>query len=120
VYLFIAFMALLAWHVTEHLLDRKERRELLNRVMSKNYQEFEYYDKKYPTDIKEMEELRDEARDARKTQPLKDSDFEQDIPKDVAKFLDATETDWRPDEVDVDKIKEMIDGQHPLDAEDRD
>lgn len=107
-YLFIAFMALLAWHVASELLNRKERKDLLNRVMSKNYQEYQYYETKYPEDVKEVVQLRDEARDSRGTTPLTEENFSKPLDPEVKQFLESTEVDWNPEEVDVDKLKEML------------
>lgn len=107
-YFFFAFMALLAWHIASELINRKERKDLLNRVMSKNYQEYQYYETKYPADVEEVVKLRDEARDSRETTPLTEENFSKPLDPEVKQFLESTEVDWNPEEVDVDKLKEML------------
>ncbi len=107
-YLFIAFCAVFLYHVYSEEKNRRERKDLLNRIMSKNYQEYEYYDKKYPADVKEVEAIREEARDIRGTSPMTEQDFEKPLDPEVKQFLESTEVDWNPEEVDVDKLKEML------------
>jgi hypothetical protein len=111
VYLVIAFLAVFAWHIASELLNRKERKDLLNRVMSKNYQEYEYYAKKYPEDVKEVTQLREEARAVRGESPMTEQDFAKPIDPDVEQFLASTEVDWNPEEVDVDRLKEMLNSE---------
>jgi hypothetical protein len=114
VYLFGAFIAVFVWHVVSTLLDRKERHELLDRVMSKNYQEFEYYNKKYPVDVEEVVKVREEAREVRKESPFTEQDFDKPVDDDVKQFLASTETDWNPEEVDVEKLKKMLRSEDDL------
>lgn len=111
-YLFIAFCAVLVWHIADSLLSRKERRELLNRIMSKNYQEYEYYAQKYPEDVKEVTKIRDEAREVRGASPMTEQDFEKPLDPEVKQFLESTEVDWNPEEVDINKLKEMLDARN--------
>jgi hypothetical protein len=108
VYLFIAFCAVLLWHIASELLNRKERKELLDRIMSKNYQEYEYYKEKYPVDVEEVVKVRDEARNVRAQSPMTEQDFEKPLDPEVKQFLESTEVDWNPEEVDVAKLKEML------------
>lgn len=55
-----------------YLLERKERREILNRFMAKDLKEYSYYDKKFKKDIVEETKIEDEARQER-------DDFRKDI-----------------------------------------
>lgn len=48
-----------------YLLERKERREILNRFMAKDLKEYSYYDKKFKKDIVEETKIEDEARQER-------------------------------------------------------
>ena len=59
-----------------YLIERKERRELLNRIMAKDLKEYNYYDKKFKQDIVEEKKIEDEARQERE-------DFREDIKKDA-------------------------------------
>lgn len=72
-FLLIALAMLIA--VGVYFLERRERREILNRFMAKDYKEYNYYDAKFKKDIKEEEEINIEARKERE-------DFREDIKKD--------------------------------------
>jgi hypothetical protein len=97
--------ALLGWLIVSDLLNRHERIKLLNRVMAKNYQEFEYYDKKYEGDLKEVEALRDESRDGRVEEIQANEELED---KDNRKIMDAFDEDWANDEIDKTKIADIV------------
>jgi dipeptidase len=81
-----------------------ERRKLLNRIMATDYEQFEYYDKKFSKDIKEVEKIRDEAREERK---LSDNTFVEDAElldeEDAKKLVDGWDEDWSGD---LRKVKE--------------
>jgi len=62
-FLLVAFALLIA--VGVYLLERQERRELLNRFMAKDFKEYSYYDKKFKKDITEETKIEDEARKER-------------------------------------------------------
>ena len=72
-FLLVAIALLIA--VGVYLLERRERREILNRFMAKDYKEYNYYDTKFKKDVKEEEEINIEARKERE-------DFREDIKKD--------------------------------------
>lgn len=55
-----------------YLIERKERRELLNRIMAKDLKEYSYYDRKFKKDIIEETKIENEARQER-------DDFREDI-----------------------------------------
>ena len=57
-----------------YLIERKERRELLNRIMAKDLKEYSYYDRKFKKDIVEETKIEKEARQERE-------DFREDIKK---------------------------------------
>ena len=50
----------------EQKAARKERDKLLDRIMAKNYEQYEYYEKKYEKDLDEVEKLREEEHTERK------------------------------------------------------
>jgi len=62
-FLLIAIALLLAAGV--YLLERRERRELLNRFMAKDYKEYNYYEGEHKKDVKEKVKISKEARDER-------------------------------------------------------
>lgn len=110
-YLFVAFMTLLVWYVIDTMLARRERSKLLDRLMARDYREYMYYDRKYPHDLKELELMRAEDRQLRAESPYREQTLEEEVPAEVKRFLDSTESDWKADEVDIEKIKEVIHGK---------
>lgn len=85
----------------------KQVDKLLNRLMAKSYQEFEYYDKKFKGDIDEVEALRSEARNERDkergVEPLNDV-FREEVADEFAAKL---EEDWSDEELDAKAIRKM-------------
>jgi cell division protein FtsL len=62
---FLLFVAILVIEVFFRFLNRRDTKELLNRIMAKDYKEYEYFEKKYEKDVKEEENIREEARKER-------------------------------------------------------
>jgi ABC-type bacteriocin/lantibiotic exporter with double-glycine peptidase domain len=85
----------------------QERSKMLNRLMSRNYQEYEYYDKIVPEEVDEIKKLREEARGIRKTEDeeakIQDARYQAEIDQ-----LKQFEEEWNPEEVDLEKLKENI------------
>lgn len=93
----------IVWNAVSSILHTKERKTLLNRVMARNYEEFKYYEEKYPEDIKEVKKIRAETREER--EELKEE------PLDEAKALEFEqhlEEDWNPEELDLETIKKGL------------
>lgn len=93
----------MAWNAISSILHAKERKTLLNRVMARNYEEFKYYEEKYPGDVKEVKGLREEARIEReetKKEPLDEVKTKE--------FTQNLEEDWDSEEMDLEKIKEGL------------
>lgn len=80
---------------------RKERDKLLNRIMSKNYEQYEYYEKKYDKDLDEVEKLREEDHADRKE--FEEQDITQPVDTKATKFLENLEEDWDESELDLPK-----------------
>lgn len=101
-------VGLFGWNVISDLLARHERERLIDRIMAKDYQEFEYYDKKYQGDLDEVEKLRDEDRKIRKEDK---EAFAEDVKLDdkTKRYLEGMESDWSPVELDTKKLKEIAD-----------
>lgn len=64
-YSFLLIIIALLMVVGVYLLERRERRELNNRFMAKDYKEYNYYEKKFDRDVEEEENIRVEARKER-------------------------------------------------------
>jgi len=101
--LYIGAIVFLCW------LFYLERKSLLNRIMARNLQEYEYHDKMYEKDIKEAEKLRNEAREERDV----DKEIKEEIDlkyKKEKEVLAKMEEDWSEEEVDFEKLRERING----------
>lgn len=85
------------WH-------RKEKKDLLSRIMARNFQEYEYYNKAFKEEVGEMGKLRDEARDNRKTEEAE----EEITPREKLNTLDSFDEDWDEDDIDMAKLKERV------------
>lgn len=103
---FLGFILVLVWHVIDEQLNRRERDKLLNRIMAKDYQEYEYYDKKYKGDLREVKALRDESRKDRATE--EDDQAAASVGDKVEKVMAALEEDWAPGEIDETKIEDIL------------
>jgi len=87
----------------------------MNRIMSIDYKEYQYYDKKFPEDVREVVRLREREDRAVQAQikgrekgTLQDIGDTEVIPKEVEQFLANSESDWAPEEIDIVKAKELI------------
>lgn len=89
------------WH-------NKEKKIMLNRCMARNYQEYEYYNKAFKGEVKEMEKLRDEARDDRQVEEME----EEVTPREEANILGSFDEDWDKDDIDMPKLKEKVERKH--------
>ena len=98
---FIGFIGL-------EILHYFERKKLLSRIMSKTYQEYEYYDKVFPKEAKEQEKLREEAREVRKIEREETIEMEEEYGPKPNKELGDMEENWGSQEVDIVKLKEII------------
>jgi len=96
-------VALVVGYLVSELSHRRTEATLLNRIMAKNYQEFEYYEKKYDKDLKELDHLRDESRDERKNEAMEEPVFSEMGNTNLSGF----EEDWEEEEVDKVALKKQ-------------
>jgi hypothetical protein len=59
-------ISLLVLYVVSEVFHRRERSQLLNRLMARDLPQFQYYETKFKKDVAEVEAVREEARDERK------------------------------------------------------
>ena len=59
-------IALIALFIISEAFNRLERTKLVNRIMAKDYAQFQYYETKFKKDVAEVEATREEAREERK------------------------------------------------------
>ena len=97
-FLGIGFLATLAWAVVKDAIAQRRVDKLLNRIMAKHYEEFKYYEEKYPEDLKELQTMRAESRVEQK-EVVEHELFENDE-IDLAQF----EEDWAASELDQSKL----------------
>jgi hypothetical protein len=73
-YILIAVLVLFA---ISEVFNRRERAKLLNRVMARDYAQFQYYETKFKKDVAEVEAVREESREERK-EAKKEAEEEDD------------------------------------------
>jgi len=59
-------IAVIALYVISEVFNRRERGKLLNRLMARDFAQFNYYETKFKNDVKEVEAVREETREERK------------------------------------------------------
>jgi len=91
----MALGALFIWHVISELLHRKERQGLEDRLMARNFDEFKYHQVSL---IPRTEALTPSKKDA-----MGDEDR-----KRIEAFVSQTEEDWAPEEIDLERLPEVI------------
>lgn len=93
--------------VFQNWLHIKERKSLLNRIMTRNFDELNYYETTHKSEIKKIQDQEkklskeDAEAEKKENQILKDNKKEQ-------VFLEGTELDWKPEDVDLKKLKEIM------------
>lgn len=104
--LMIVAIAGFAAIVFTYHLTTKERSKLLDRLMARTFQEYEYYDKIVPEEVEETRKLRDEARGKRDTEDEEAKEIDEEYAPEI-KSLKNFEEQWEGEEVDLDKLREM-------------
>jgi len=111
-YEFLLIVIILVMMIGFYLLERRERRELNNRLMARDFKEFKYYEKKFDKDIKEDEKIHAEARTERveASKVLRDEyvstqKTERDVADEIDAELDeAIEEPTKEDEKDMERM----------------
>ena len=103
-YLGIGFLILAAWYIVNDLLNRVERRKLINRIMARNYREFEYFDKKFQNDVKTTREAEKIMMQPEEVVP---GQTEELTPED-RQFLRGMDEDWPEEVIDNKRLREVI------------
>ena len=88
-------------------LHIKERESLLNRVMARDYEQFQYYEKMFKGEVKELKDQRTEV----KKELGEDAEIKKEMDVEYVKekeFVEGTEEDWEEDEVDLEKLREKL------------
>ena len=88
-------------------LHIKERESLLNRIMANSYKEYEYYQKMFEGEVKELKDQRKEAQ-KEKTEDDEIKEIMDVEYKKEKEFIEGTEEDWDESEVDFKKLRERI------------
>lgn len=79
-YGFLISFLLFATFIVFELLNYRRIEKLLDRLMSRNFEEYKYFSDKWPGDLKEYERLREESRidreKEREQKPVTDDNIE--------------------------------------------
>ena len=87
-------------------LSKKNESKLLDRLMARTFQEFEYYDKIVPEEVEETKKLRSEAREMRSGEDEEAKEIDEEYAPEL-KSLKNFEEEWSGDEVDLEKLRSM-------------
>lgn len=98
------FATVVGYGLFADIQNRRERTKLLNRIMARDYKEFEYFDKKFKSDVDEEVNLRKETR-----QMIAETDASSEAatPPEVKKFLSEVEEDWTESDLDLQKLPKL-------------
>lgn len=111
-YLPIGFIIMTGLYLLERLWARKDMQKMLDRIMARGFEEYQYYDKKYQTDLGELKKIRKEerkVRDYEEKDAFEDDSINRDDKEKVKKILKQFDSDYGVDEVDTEKVLEMED-----------
>lgn len=106
----IGFGVMTVLYLLERFWARKDMEKMLNRIMSRGFEEYQYYDKKYQTDLGELKKIRKEerkVRDYEEKDVFEDDSINKDDKEKVRKILKQYDSDYGIDEVDTEKVLEM-------------
>ena len=87
-------------------LSKKNESKLLDRIMAKSFEEYEYYDQIVPGEVDETKKLRVEARKLRSGEDTEAKEIDEEYAPEI-KSLKNFEEQWEGDEVDLEKLREM-------------
>jgi len=107
---YIGFGIMTVLYLLERFWARSDMEKMLNRIMARGFEEYQYYDKKYQTDLNELKKIRKEERKIRKYEEqdvFQDDSLDKEKKKKIQEVLDQFGSDWGEDEVDVEKVLEM-------------
>ena len=97
----LLLVCILAWHIVSEILHRKERALLSDRLMARSFDEFKYYEEKFPKDVKIA---------TKATEKMVESDIAIDEAEDkkTKKFISGLEEDWGPDAIDKTELDKVM------------
>ena len=93
--------------VLQGYLFSKERAQLLSRIMAGSLEEYEYFQKQYRKDSKELDESRKNA----KIEDKVDAEIKEEMDLEFKKekeFVDKLEEDWEGEEIDHEELRRRI------------
>ena len=107
---YIGFGVMTFLYLLERFWARRDMEKMLNRIMARGFEEYQYYDKKYQTDLSELKKIRNEERkirDYEEKDVFEDDSIARDDQRKVKEALKQYGSDWSADEVDAAQILEM-------------
>ena len=105
-YMTLSIVAIVAL-VLQSWLFMKERKSLLNRLMARNYEQFQYYEQMFKGEVEELKKDRDEVREEK----TEDDEIKKEMDlkyKKEKKFIEGTDEDWEEEDIDFKKLREKI------------
>ena len=93
--------------VLQNWLHIKERKSLLNRIMARDFEQYEYYENMFKGEIKELKEQRDEVKKEYKEDAEDKKEEGKEYEKEIA-FIEGTDEDWSEEEIDLEELRKKI------------
>lgn len=107
---YIGFGVMTVLYLFERFWARKDMEKMLNRIMARGFEEYQYYDKKYQTDLGELKKIRKEerkVRDYEEKDAFEDDSVSREDKTKLKGVLKQYGEDWGEDEVDIDAVMKM-------------
>lgn len=101
IFLEALLVGVLVWHVVTEFLHRKERVQLLDRLMARNLDEYKYFEQKFPQDVKTVTKANEKLIE----QEIATGEQEDAVTKE---FVSGLEEDWGTDTIDKTQLSEII------------
>ena len=93
--------------IFQQWLFANERKTLLDRIMAKDYAQYEYYQKMFKEEVDELTKLRDDTR----TEKKQEDEFDKEMDKEFSvekKFVEGIDEDFAVEDVDLPKLREVL------------
>lgn len=97
----LLLVGVLVWKIISDELHRKQIQKLEDRLMARNFDEYKYFEHKFPKDVEIVAKAQEKAVEV-------EHSFNEVESDNTKKFIDGLEEDWKTDEIDKARIPENI------------
>jgi len=108
-FLAVALGALFIWHVFSEIQHRKTESTLMDRVMSKDLGEFNYFQRTHPVEVKALAK---EIEATKAAPEMETTELREPEDAAVSAFLREVEEDWMPTDLDPKAVRKLMKEQN--------